>query len=80
MAWIKAANQEFKIFIENRVNVLRNLIEPNLWNYCGKKTNPSDLITRVSQLYFTKNEGPQFMKENGLSQIYTKIENDDFLT
>ena len=46
-----------------------------------KKTkNPSDLITRVSQLYFTKNEGPQFMKENGLSRIYTKIENDDFLT
>ena len=45
-----------------------------------KNKNPSDLITRVSQLYFTKNEGPQFMKENGLSQIYTKIENDDFLT
>ena len=40
-----------------------------------KNKNPSDLITRVSQLYFTKNEGP-----NGLSQIYTKIENDDFLT
>ena len=41
------------MFREGRVNAIRNLVEPNLWHYCRKNEDPSDLIFRVSQQDFT---------------------------
>ena len=61
-----------------------NLVEPNLWFYCQTNENPSDLITRVCRQDFTKNnlwrEVSQVLKENGLTQVHTKLENNDSLT
>lgn len=49
----RAKNKEFKMFREGRVNAIGSLVEPNLWNYCRKNEDPSDLIFRVSQQDFT---------------------------
>ena len=39
LAWIQATNQEFKTFLENRVNTIRKLVALKLWNYCKTDEN-----------------------------------------
>ena len=64
LAWIQATNQEFKTFVENRVNTIRKLVAPKLWNYCKTDENPAGLVTRISKHDFNENklswEGPVF--------------------
>ena len=50
LAWIKATKKEFKVFVRNRVEQIRNNVEPCRWIYCGTKENPADLVTRVNGL------------------------------
>ena len=44
--WIKGINDEFKVFVENRVIEIRKNVAPKLWRYCNTKENPAGLITR----------------------------------
>ena len=46
VAWKKATDKVFKVFIQNRVVKIRNDCGPYKWNYCSTKDNPADLITR----------------------------------
>ena len=46
LSWIKAVNQEFKLFVQNRVIKIRESVKPSLWNYCNTKGNPVGIITR----------------------------------
>ena len=39
LSWIKAVNQEFKLFVQNRVIKIRESVKPSLWNYCNTKEN-----------------------------------------
>ena len=43
LLWIKAVNQEFKLFVQNRVIKIRQSVKPSLWNYCNTKENPADI-------------------------------------
>ena len=45
LAWIVAPHKEFKLFVENRVIVIRNLIPIERWHYDSTKENVADFIT-----------------------------------
>ena len=45
LAWIAARHKEFKLFVENRVIVIRNLIPIKRWHYVSTKENAADFIT-----------------------------------
>ena len=90
LAWIRATNQEIKTFVEGRVNTIRILVAPKLWNYCKTDVNPADIVTRISKHNFIENnlwcEGPVFLKnpsiENNFSRSNsnTKLEIGDSLS
>ena len=48
LSWIRAVNQEFRFFVQNRVIKIRENVNPSLWRYCDTKENPADIITRFS--------------------------------
>ena len=67
LAWIKADNREFKVFVENRVWDIRKRVKPEKWKYCKSKENPADLITRFD-IKLDNNEdlwwsGPALLKD-----------------
>ena len=44
--WIKGTNKEWRPFIQNRVNEIREKTSPDLWHHCPGVTNPADLPSR----------------------------------
>ncbi|XP_003366103.1 conserved hypothetical protein [Trichinella spiralis] len=45
LCWIKNSTQKLKPFIQNRVEVIRQLTSPVLWRYCSTKNNPADFLS-----------------------------------
>ena len=71
LSWIRAQNKEFKTFVENRVQEIRNLTNYSNWFYCRSAENPADILTRtdVYTEFITENlwfEGPKFLSENSV--------------
>ena len=46
LCWIKATTKEWKPFIKNRVNEIKNNSSSDSWNYCPGALNPADLPSR----------------------------------
>ena len=76
-----AVNQEFKLFVQNRVIKIRENVNIYLWRYCGTEENPADIITRLSSLNnssdnLSKNsigwDGPLFLKEIKEQSLFTE--------
>ena len=44
--WIRGKDKEWKSFIQNRVNEIRHLVQPDVWHHCPGVTNPADLPSR----------------------------------
>ena len=44
--WIRGTSQEWKQFVENRVNTIRNLLPPQYRKHCPGKENPADIPSR----------------------------------
>ena len=65
LSWVKAVQKEFQPFVQNRVNEIRQKVDPESWYYCPTDQNPADLLTRTdndglnSALWW---EGPEFLK------------------
>ena len=76
LLWIKVVNQEFKLFVQNRVIKIRESVKPSLWNYCNTKENPADKITRFRPHDLSSNslwwEGPFFLKDINEETLCTK--------
>ncbi|KRX71569.1 hypothetical protein T06_3727 [Trichinella sp. T6] len=45
LCWIKNSTQKLKPFIQNRVEIIRQLTSPVLWRHCPTKNNPADLLS-----------------------------------
>ena len=52
MSWINATNQQFKVFVENRVTDIRKLVNPEKWNYVPSSENSADILTRTTSFGF----------------------------
>ena len=48
--WIKGTSREWKLFVENRVQEIRRLVEPGYWSHCKGEENPADIPTRRSNV------------------------------
>ena len=76
LSWIKAVNQEFILFVQNRVIKVRESVKPSLWNYCNTKENPADIITRFRPHDLSSNslwwEVPFFLKDINEETLCTK--------
>ena len=44
--WIKGVSRYWKLFVENRVQEIRKLVDPQLWSHCPGSQNPADIPTR----------------------------------
>ena len=66
--WIKGQTQEWKQFVNNRVNATRALVAPRCWSHCAGSDNPADIPSRGmaaselanSLLWF---HGPTWLRE-----------------
>ena len=66
LAWIKNSNKEWKLWVENRVNKIRDLSDKNDWFHVPGDINPADIPTReFDLLLFGENNlwwhGPSFL-------------------
>ena len=73
LAWIKAVDKEFRVFVQNRVVDIRRNVNPNSWFYCRTYDNPADIITRfktesLESLHMWWN-GPCFLKSSNQIKI-----------
>ena len=51
VSWIKAFDKEYKTFVQNRLNEIRELSNIEKWNYVKINSNPADMLTK----FFKKN-------------------------
>ena len=67
--WIKGTSKEWKPFVQNRVNEIREKTSPVLWHHCPGATNPADLPSRgmtMSELRLSRlwRYGPDWLKDS----------------
>ena len=65
---IKSTKREWKQFIQDRIDKVRKLILPKVWNFCPGRINSADLPTRGVKARDLKNSeiwwhGPKFLHE-----------------
>ena len=65
LAWIVVRHKEFKLLVENRVIVTRNLIPIDRWHYVSTKENEADIITPFNSIDLVNNsmwwKGPKLL-------------------
>ena len=68
LSYIKNTDRRFKVYVGNRVSMIRNLSHPDQWQFVPGTENPVDYIPRgmsPQQLMSSAwKEGPEFLKEN----------------
>ena len=57
MYWIKGQEREWKLFVENRVQEIRKLVQQDLWDHCSGADNPADIPTRNTGIVNFMNKG-----------------------
>ena len=43
--WIKI-NKKWKIWVQNRVDIIKKVVKPDNWRYISSSDNPADIATR----------------------------------
>ena len=46
--WIKN-NKEWKMWVQNRVDIIKEVVKPDNWYYISSSYNPADIATRECQ-------------------------------
>ena len=88
LAWVKAKEKEFKVFVENRVREIRRNTDTDDWYYVKTSDNPADILSRGGITSFIKNQGsgnlwwngPSFLKDQSLfnTNDHIIIDNNKF--
>ena len=45
--WIRQIRKDWKVWVENRVQIIRKNVGPEYWMYVSTDTNPADVTTRM---------------------------------
>ena len=63
LCWIKGKEKCWKPWVENRVVIIRNVVDKDKWYHISGKNNPADIPTRICKLNDFERwfEGPQFL-------------------
>lgn len=67
--WIQGLNKEWKPFVQNRVNEIRQHVPAACWSHCAGKNNPADMPSRgLTPLELSVNQlwrnGPDWLKDS----------------
>ena len=67
--WIVGQDREWKQFVENRVNAIRQLVPSNQWRHCPGASNPADIPSRGMNPKDLKNstiwlQGPEWLRHS----------------
>ena len=67
--WIRGLNKEWKPFVQNRVNEIRQLVPAACYSHCAGKSNPADMPSRgLAPLELSVNQlwrnGPDWLKDS----------------
>ncbi|XP_064476123.1 uncharacterized protein LOC135390028 [Ornithodoros turicata] len=54
--WITSAQSRTPVFVQNRVNEIRQLTTDSAWHHCKSRDNPADLLTRGISAHRLRNE------------------------
>lgn len=65
--WIKGESQEWRQFVQNRVNEIRTLVPAQRWKHCSGHDNPADLPSRGISLSELLNKSVWFSGPSWLS-------------
>ena len=73
--WITATDKEWRQFVQNRVNQIRNLVSEEAWAHCPGAENPADIPSRGTSLSSLLEEprwlnGPAWLSEAEKLQEY----------
>ena len=64
LAYIKSEDKRFKVFVANRVAVIRESSSPAQWRHIPGETNPADILSRgcnVAEISELWHKGPEFL-------------------
>ena len=64
LAYLQSESGRFKVFVANRVSMIRQYSSPEQWRYISSRENPADILSRgcdASQLPKIWFDGPEFL-------------------
>ena len=61
---LKQVNKRWHVWVQNRVERIRALVEPSRWYYISTHSNPADLSTRFNSLNSLWWEGSSYLKQD----------------
>ena len=78
--WIKN-NKEWKIWVQNRADIIKKFVKPDKWHYISSSDNPAEIATRECLPNSTFNNklgwfGPEFLLGNKESWPEDKLVSD----
>ena len=89
LSYIASETRRFNVFVENRVNYIRQHTETSSWNYVNSRANPADLLTKYRPVSgqgvisfwldgpaWLQGYDPMWSKQSALSQQFVLKEND----
>ena len=67
--WLKQVSKAWIVWVQNRVQCIRALVERSHWYYVSTHSNPADLSTKFNSLKSCRFnslwwEGPSYLKQN----------------
>ena len=78
--WIKQTHKSWKVWVQNRVNVIRDNVSPERWFYILTKINPADIATRITNPIKLVNKSLWWNGPNFLITEQLEIANQDNFT
>ena len=77
---VKETDKNWKVWVQNRVNVIRDNVPPERWFYVPTKINPADIATRITNPIKLVNNSLWWNGPNFLITKQLEIPNQDNFT
>ena len=65
---LSTLHNEFKTFVQKRIDEIRSNVQLNIWHYCPTTQNPAEIITRVNISNLTNGNFPSFLYDGVVTE------------